>query len=513
MNKKTAKLKKNTVQWNLASVILVAVFCVTLINQGGFYEGAIVFAGIIMACFLFAKGIKVRISVTNILFAIFSAWYFFCSVKNGFVTEYAIRGLLPFTVFMFSVYVSECGQLKASIITSILKISAILALIASLHCVIMTIQSKTVIRLLLPFNYSNVSGIYFAVCWFLSEKSNDNFLKKAKIFFPIAVILTLSVGAMALSLLLIVVRLIREKKIKQLIVLILLLIAAVFLLHDRIIQSGGTFLERMLQIHDGFLCIIKNPISGIGAGSWGIVKQQYQTGFYAATVLHSSIVQIGVNSGLPGFLMFVALLVSFLKDAFCKKLEFVLSVMIILHSTVDFTFSFAAMGFLLVILASPERKTEDKTLPNSVKSVLVVLFVCIFAISAYGLSEIKTFQNSLKQNKLSEKTDVFVSHSAEASRSCAAYMNGAGKAVPKNMFALQHLSTEMIINEACFLKEDESLLIKCLQKQPYNVKLMQFIEENCSLKTIEKANIVREKAIASLSPIGEILYNLKGENQ
>ena len=65
MVKKTAKLKNKEANMSVASVIMVAVFCLTLVNQGGFYEGAIAFAGILLTVFLFPKRINLKISLLS----------------------------------------------------------------------------------------------------------------------------------------------------------------------------------------------------------------------------------------------------------------------------------------------------------------------------------------------------------------------------------------------------------------------------------------------------------------
>ncbi|MBQ7039903.1 MAG: O-antigen ligase family protein [Clostridia bacterium] len=504
MAKKATKLKKEAVQWSLASVVPAVVFCLTLINQGGYYEGAIVFAGLIMSAFLFAKGINIRFSFKNLMLFVFSVWYFFCSVKNGFVTEYAARGMLPFVLLIFSVYASNCIGKKEQIIDCILKFSAILAAFAIIQCIVLTATKGYFIRLLFPFNYSNASGIYFAVCFFLCIERNDRLLKKVSLVFIVSMLLTLSVGAIALSFVLICIKLIQKKKIKEFFIAVIAVIIAAFLLKNRIIQSGGTFLERLLQMHDGFLCMMKNPAFGIGAGAWETLKQSFQTGFYSANTIHSSFVQVGVNSGFLGLLLFVITVAAFLKDA--DKKYFPLCLMIIIHSLVDFSLSFSALGFFVILLANPE--TEQKYSENKLlKYITASLLMCVFITSAFGLYSVKSF------NINTQNPNIFVRHSTQVAKSYAAYMNTQNKGVPKDMFILSNKPYELVLNEALSFENKDDYLIGILEKQPYNVKLMRFIEENFKAETVQKAKAERQKAVDSLSPIGEILYNLKGENQ
>ncbi len=507
MKKKTAKVKSNTSLWNFASVMITAVFFVTLINQGGFYAGAIIFAGLILSGCLLVKTVRLRLSISSALLLLFSMWYFFCAVKNGFVTEYAAKGLLPLALFVFSVFKQECGEQKEHIFTAILQFSLCLAVISVAQFVTLSIRNDAFMRLLFPFNYANVTGIYFAACFFLSMESRDGLVKKAGFIFAVSALLTLSVGAILLSLLYAFFLLIQKRKGKETILLLALVLVAGILARDRIVQSGGTFLERLLQIHDGVLCMIRNPVFGIGAGAWEDAKQFYQTGFYSAKVIHCSFVQLGVDAGFLGLLLFLVTCGSFLKDTFRNKKKFALSLLILLHSLVDFSLSFTAVGFFLILL-SENAENKYFAVKGTAKYIVTGMMVCIFAVSAYGLSSAKSFETSHRTDNIG----FFVRHSVDAAKSYAL----AGNFIPDDMFLIGREGEkpyEFVLNEAVHRKDGEEYLISILQDRPYDVNLMRFIEENCTEEYINKARSAYEQAVASLSPIGEILYNLKGVNQ
>ena len=507
MGKKTAKVKNKASVWNFASVVLVAVFCLTLINQGGFYEGAIIFAGLILSAFLLVKTVNFKISLSGGLLLLFAMWYFFCSVKNGFITEYAAKGLMPFVLFLFLIFKQECNRQTEHIFTAILKFSLCLAAISVVQFVVLSLKNDTFMRLLFPFNYANVTGIYFSVCFFLSVESKDLFVRRASFLFATASLLTLSVGAVLLSFLYAFFLLLQKRKFRETILLSALVIVAAFVAKSRIIQSGGTFLERLLQIYDGFLCMIKNPVFGIGAGSWENAKQFYQTGFYSAKVIHCSFVQLGVDSGFLGLFLFFAASISFLKDTYRNKKKFALCLLVLMHSFIDFSLSFTAIGFLLILLSeNPEAKTFS--VKEGAKYIVAIIAFCIFLVSAYGLSSAKSFEQGYR----TENIGFFARHSVNAAKSYAL----KGNFIPDDMFFIgkkREKPYELVLNEAAHREDRDKYLISVLKERPYDVNLMRFIEENCTEEYINKARSYHEQTVASLSPLGEILYNLKGVNQ
>ena len=222
MAKKTELSKESAI--GLSGVILLIVEAFLLLGNGGFFEESILIAGVVITALTFYKKEFFRLSVSQMLLFGFSAWYFICSVKDGFVIEYASRGLIPFVVFLFWIAISQEKINKDKLADILLEISIWIAVVGVLWTVVDSVKAYSLVRLRFPFDYSNASGIYFAMCCFMSERSKTKFVKRAKYLFLAALLLTQSVGAIGVFALAAAYRLICCKKYKWLVVSTLLLV-------------------------------------------------------------------------------------------------------------------------------------------------------------------------------------------------------------------------------------------------------------------------------------------------
>ena len=59
----------------------------------------------------------------------------------------------------------------------------------------------------------------------------------------------------------------------------------------------------------------------------------------------------------------------------------------------------------------------------------------------------------------------------------------------------------------------EKYLLKCLESQPYNTTLRDYIVAEYNGKIADKAETIVNDAADKTSFLGKILYKLKGENQ
>ena len=113
---------QKTVYLQSQYIILLVIGCFCLINQGGYFEGGIIFAGLSLSCLMFHKKNRFTFTIPKLLYLLFSVWYFICSVKSGYITEFACRGLLPFVVFLMMTLSPESKDGKEQFLTAFMRL-------------------------------------------------------------------------------------------------------------------------------------------------------------------------------------------------------------------------------------------------------------------------------------------------------------------------------------------------------------------------------------------------------
>lgn len=136
---------------------------------------------------------------------------------------------------------------------------------------------------------------------------------------------------------------------------------------ERIGEGMQTFGERLCQMYDGMCIIARYPVFGIGAGNWAYEYPRFQTSQYVTTVVHSSIVQIGVDAGIPAMALAIALFVLGWKNR-KADLRFDLAILLVfIHSIFDFSFQFFPLCALSLISFPPNCSAPLRDrLPSSV---------------------------------------------------------------------------------------------------------------------------------------------------
>jgi hypothetical protein len=97
---------------------------------------------------------------------------------------------------------------------------------------------------------------------------------------------------------------------------------------------------------------------GLAPGTWELHHTEYQTASYSATKIHNSIVQIGVDYGAIALILLIGIVVWW----FAKRTRGANSIavgMILLHSLFDFSLSFLSIVLLLALLMK-DSLTEIK---------------------------------------------------------------------------------------------------------------------------------------------------------
>ncbi len=141
-----------------------------------------------------------------------------------------------------------------------------------------------------------------------------------------------------------------------------------------------TLIERIIQITDSYKAVKHNLLFGLGPGNWEILKPHWQTAYYSASIVHSSYMQIAVDAGILALFLTVSIVVFFLFKARKGDPYFVSCILIILlHSTLDFSLSFLSINLLMVIFYSCISKSNQQTKSfKKIYCIIPVILICMF---------------------------------------------------------------------------------------------------------------------------------------
>lgn len=153
---------------------------------------------------------------------------------------------------------------------------------------------------------------------------------------------------------------------------------------DRAAQASQTFVERLIQAHDGVALLAQNPLTGAGPNQWRNLYLYTQTAQYTANVIHNGWLQVLLDGGVvAGGLIVVALAWGLVRSvrravclpsgdkpaavraagekpaAACDDLAVaVAALMLLAHATLDIDLRFAAVtGLLGLLLGMGARPT------------------------------------------------------------------------------------------------------------------------------------------------------------
>ena len=411
-----------------AALAMTIMFSVLV--QGGYFPTVFLICAVVITCMLiFRKG--GRCSTCGWPLWGLAAWYLFTSLIRGYRADSLGQACLPVVCALFlTTYDSLDVAQKRRVLDYLIWGNWFFAGIAILaFCGILPLAGAvTAHRLQSTFQYANAAGSWFAAMALLTLGSIEQ--KNRRLALPgiVALFLTRSVGALGLYILLQLVQVFIKRKqhvwketvlIHSLAALfsvalffttgwttlpiILLLYLAGWHL-DKLIAIAGriylqwaclamggvgmvavlysrraasslaTFAERIVQIHDGLAVITAHPIFGVGAGNWAEVYPYYQSAQYVSSVIHSGIIQIGVDAGVPAMSFTVAFFLLALRGK-GRSLSEILAVMLLaVHSLMDFTMQFFPIAalFLAVLFLCD----EPKPLPQKTINLIIIPVVC-----------------------------------------------------------------------------------------------------------------------------------------
>ena len=380
---------------------------------------------------------KKNIVVTKelIILRVIAFMYLLAAIINGISYSTLSYGLIPIICLItFANFISMDNVKKENVISGI----EVLGIVSSVFAILIFVGFFSIPggmnagRLQFTFQYANVAGTWFAVCFVLAR---DSQCKTVRILSPInliALFMTKSIGAITILFVLQIVWVIRKafkysnKKSRVSVYSILCGVGAlavtIIVVATRFGQGRYTFIERLIQSYDGLKVMGSHILTGIGAGNWQYIYPFYQSAQYKAGVIHNSYVQIGVSSGIVPMICMIVLLLSVVAK-FVKKNERKIEAafFILMHSMVDYCLSFMCIDLLLIVLLGCcSYNVNENDIPENIKIVsrmrkligrrtvkihdgvkrAVRITVCflmlgIFLFAYYGTMQIRTLESMI----------------------------------------------------------------------------------------------------------------------
>ena len=118
-----------------------------------------------------------------------------------------------------------------------------------------------------------------------------------------------------------------------------------------------SFYARLTYYHDAFKILSESPWVGLGRGAWQANYQAVQSDSYLSNEIHNGFLTIVLETGWIGFIVmaFVVLSISYSIYQSNRVIHLYLWPMwlIVIHSAIDFNFSYGSIWFLIILLIAP----------------------------------------------------------------------------------------------------------------------------------------------------------------
>jgi hypothetical protein len=132
----------------------------------------------------------------------------------------------------------------------------------------------------------------------------------------------------------------------------------------------GTGMERLKQMRDAFCLLRKHILSGIGVGGWQEYISQNQAISYKASLVHNSILQVGVESGIAAMILLIVLFVFLIFQKRKNPLAISVLSMVFVHFCVDITLFFSGIIITAFVCMMVSYVRKSNILPNFPQSAI-----------------------------------------------------------------------------------------------------------------------------------------------
>lgn len=270
-----------------------------------------------------------------------------------------------------------------------------------------------------------------------------------------------------------------------------------------------SFLERMTFYKDAVKVLKDYPIIGAGGGGWASIFEKYQNNPYASRQAHSFVMQYLVETGLLGFIIFVAFLVfifykyirGYIKAGEQEResyfIYFILVFSILMHSLMDFNMSFVFISMLVflglggmaaVMDNRPVAKLKLKpgTMRGLYSTVMVLASIVLIFVS---IRYIGASQDVVQAKNLITTSNDFQEIKTPLDKALSKRSDHPD-AVLYMASLLQAVYTQT--KDESFYNEELLLLTNALKKEPFDKNMYQ------QLMTLYQSKSENDKAYAVL---------------
>lgn len=515
--------------YGLAAAILLPVLI-----QGGFYPTAFLIPGAALAGAGALRKGRALERGERALWAL-ALLYLLASLARGYNASSLAQACLPACCGAFLyLYLSLSQREKGRLLDWVALASGLFAGLAILaFCGVVPLTGAvSARRLQFTFQYANAAGSWFAAAALLAQDREEVRVRRAALPCVTALLLTRSMGALALYGILQLVRLWRRRALWGELVLThaaavplagafflgrgwlcllgLALLYGLSWYQDRLIPAalgwklhwlglavGGagaaviaasrwrgalTFVERLVQIIDGLGAVARNPLLGVGAGNWSRYCPLFQSAQYSSTLIHSGPVQMGVDAGVLAAALAAAVLVLGWKRGGRSRAESLACLLLAGHSLLDFTLQFLPIDLLLLALLFAGEGQEKRSRRLAPRVALLGAAV-LCAGMLYGQMQYKGLVYACRAGDWEDASARYERGPFGASGEArelylqACYGLGRLDRILEETGPLEPLSTQELLYRAQALwglgREDEAcrLLLSRLGEQLYNVAL------------------------------------------
>ncbi len=455
---------------------------------GGFHEYisallCVVLSVILISRIIKNKSVQFSLSFVNIILLLFPFLYLLSSLWAA-DTGIALLGFIKFLpLTLFTLILSDSEDDKNNILRILPYVGVFQTLISSLLMQITPIRSYFSVsgRLSGFFQYPNTFALFLLLGIIVIVTENQlrplDFVCVAVLIFGILYSGSRTTAVLTVFFVLTALLTSKSRKNRRIILLLLaitVVLAGIYAFVSGNYSSIGRFLKmsfsestllgRFLYWKDGLRILASKPC-GLGYLGWSYAQFSNQTGVYAVQFIHNEFLQIMLDVGIPGGILFIASIIA----AFFSKTADRRSRLLILafcgHMFMDFDLQFISVFLLFaVILYTPGKKKFNITgksiiaVPCSVLSVFSVwlgLSQALYHFKKYDASVAVYKFNTYAQTKMIEnsginknavetadkvlKRNIYVS-SAYAVKAASAFYDGDYKAMSE--YKLQQIKCE-----------------------------------------------------------------------